>query len=248
MIFAGVNKFTVAKAQASSANTVVVPLEISNDVPLAALDIPLTYSEGVTLKEVDFAGTRVEYFDFKMASIREDQNQVVIGLMPMFSAEQKPDLAVGKGVIANLVFEVTDPDITEITVEPVTLTNPNHDLLFVYHDENNEIKSMYPELSASTVSLNAGTGDLPNSFALNQNYPNPFNPTTEISFALPKASHVTLEVYNVLGQKVETLVNDAMDAGLHVISFDASSLASGMYFYRINAENFNETRKMMLLK
>jgi len=93
-----------------------------------------------------------------------------------------------------------------------------------------------------------GDEQLPAEFALNQNYPNPFNPTTTISFALPAATNVTLKVYNMLGQTVETLIDEPMEAGVHQINFDASSMASGMYFYNIKTDNKSETRKMVLLK
>ena len=93
-----------------------------------------------------------------------------------------------------------------------------------------------------------GDEQLPAEFALNQNYPNPFNPTTTISFALPTASRVTLKVFNVLGQTVETLIDEPMEAGVHQVNFDASTMASGMYFYNIKTDNDSETRKMVLLK
>jgi hypothetical protein len=87
------------------------------------------------------------------------------------------------------------------------------------------------------------------SFKLNQNYPNPFNPSTNISFTIPKANNVTLSVYNVLGQKVATLMNNQlMNAGVHNVSFDARNLASGVYFYRIQAGSFVSSKKMMLIK
>jgi hypothetical protein len=85
-------------------------------------------------------------------------------------------------------------------------------------------------------------------FSLAQNYPNPFNPSTTISFELRKASKVTLEVFNTLGQKVATLVNDQMIAGPHRIKFEGSDLASGVYLYRLTADNLHVTKKMMLLK
>ena len=89
---------------------------------------------------------------------------------------------------------------------------------------------------------------LPKSFTLYQNYPNPFNPTTTIKFALPVSSNVKLNVYNALGQLVETLVDKEMQSGYHEINFDASRLSSGVYFYQLNAGYFAETKKMMLLK
>ena len=251
LVFAAANKVVVAPAYAEADNVVVVPLSISNDVELAALDIPLQFSEGVTLKEVDFTDTRVDYFDIKAALIDNDNNTVVLGLLPQFSPEKKPDLEVGTGVIANLIFEVDNVDMTEITLEPVELESPTHRLTFVTREGeagNTTIKSLQPEYSGTTVAL-SGVGDnLPTSFALKQNYPNPFNPTTDIAFDLPVRSHVELSVYNVLGQHVSTLVDTEMDAGSHIITFEASSYSSGVYFYRISAENFSDTKKMVMLK
>lgn len=89
---------------------------------------------------------------------------------------------------------------------------------------------------------------LPTVFELAQNYPNPFNPTTNIAFNLPQTSDVTLEVFNLQGQKVATLVNSAMPAGSHTVSFNAENLSSGVYLYRITAGNFTQTNKMLLVK
>jgi len=85
-------------------------------------------------------------------------------------------------------------------------------------------------------------------FAVAQNYPNPFNPTTTINFALPEASHVKLVVYDLQGRMVAELVNGTRDAGVHEVTWDASDLASGLYFYRITAGDFNAVKKMMLVK
>jgi hypothetical protein len=89
---------------------------------------------------------------------------------------------------------------------------------------------------------------LPTEFALEQNYPNPFNPTTTIQYVLPHRSHVMLTVYNPLGQLVATLVNGEIDAGYHSVQFDGSNLASGVYFYRLQAGGYAETRRFCLVK
>jgi hypothetical protein len=94
---------------------------------------------------------------------------------------------------------------------------------------------------------------MPNDYALNQNFPNPFNPSTAIRFALPRAAQVELVVYNTLGQKVATVVDGEMGAGHHAVVWEGrndggQAVASGVYFYRLSAGDFHQTRKMMLLK
>ncbi len=89
---------------------------------------------------------------------------------------------------------------------------------------------------------------IPKVYRLEQNYPNPFNPTTTIRFALPKRSHVTLRLYDLLGRGVGTLVDEELEGGEYKVLFDARGLPSGVYIYRLVAEGFVETRKLMLLK
>jgi len=91
--------------------------------------------------------------------------------------------------------------------------------------------------------------DLPTEFTLEQNYPNPFNPSTNIRFSLANAANVQLEVFNIAGQRVASIINGTeMASGMHSVSFDASSLASGVYLYRIQAGSFVATRKMNLIR
>jgi hypothetical protein len=94
---------------------------------------------------------------------------------------------------------------------------------------------------------------LPESFEMGQNYPNPFNMTTVIEYAVPFKSEVTITVYNVLGQKINTVVNEEKTAGYHKAIWDGTNqegtdVASGLYFYKIEADNFKDTKKLMLLK
>ncbi len=89
---------------------------------------------------------------------------------------------------------------------------------------------------------------LPSDYQLSQNYPNPFNPATEIEFTIPAEHHVTLKVYSMMGQEIETLVDEELPQGRYKKAFDASRLSSGMYFYRIQAGNFSQVKKMTLVK
>ncbi len=88
----------------------------------------------------------------------------------------------------------------------------------------------------------------PKSYTLEQNYPNPFNPTTTIEFALPQTGFVTLTIYNILGEKVTTLVSERLTAGKYKYDWDASGLANGVYLYRLEAGSFKQTKKLILLK
>ncbi len=88
----------------------------------------------------------------------------------------------------------------------------------------------------------------PNSFGLKQNYPNPFNPSTSIEYSVADNEFISLKVYDVLGNEISTLVNETKSAGNYSVNFDASQLPSGVYLYKLNAGNFTETKKMMLVK
>jgi len=111
-------------------------------------------------------------------------------------------------------------------------------------------------IKSSTVGLNDEQEYLPKNYSLSQNYPNPFNPNTNIEYSVPNWSRTTLKVYDVLGSEIITLINEEKPAGVYKINWDASSLSSGVYFYRLQAgdpstgsgQSFVETRKMILLK
>jgi subtilisin-like proprotein convertase family protein len=100
----------------------------------------------------------------------------------------------------------------------------------------------------ATMSATPTGAAVVNAYALHQNYPNPFNPTTNIVFDMVEAGHATISVYNIMGQKVAELVNGAVEAGRHTVTFDATSLSSGLYLYKMEANGFTAQSKMVLMK
>ena len=115
-----------------------------------------------------------------------------------------------------------------------TLTEPNavYDL---YTGDRDRLEQLQKDL-------------MPQEFSLEPNYPNPFNPMTNIRYSIPAQQHVKLEVYDVIGRRVKVLTNNVQQAGWHVVQFDAGSLASGVYLYRLTTDNNVKVRKMTLVK
>jgi hypothetical protein len=103
-------------------------------------------------------------------------------------------------------------------------------------------------LSEIVSGVRVSRNQVPALFRLEQNYPNPFNPSTMIRYGLPHRAHVTLSVFNTLGQQVATLVDENEEAGYHDVRFDGSGLASGVYFYRLQAGNLMQIRRLVLLR
>ncbi|HTY09792.1 MAG TPA: T9SS type A sorting domain-containing protein [Bacteroidota bacterium] len=121
----------------------------------------------------------------------------------------------------------------------------------IYYNNNNYM--VVPRTNADYIGLVTTRvaevkSAIPTQYSLDQNFPNPFNPSTTIRYSLPAAGRVQMKVYNVLGQEVSTLVNAQQQAGMYEVTFDASRLASGVYFYRISSEKFTQVKKMMLIK
>ncbi len=235
-----------------SSDEIVVLLDVVNTKNLNALDIPLGFSEGAVLEKVEFTD-RVKGFEFLIATIYNDQQLTLIGMMTIGPSEEIPDLSAGSGTIAKMYFKL-EPGTTELEISPIEMDLPNHSLTYYYEEESNgriEAGTIHPEVEGTFFRL--GDEALPTVYGLRQNSPNPFNPTTSISYSLPEPGYVTLSVYNVLGQNVRDLVSDYMEAGTHTVIWDGQNrlgelVASGVYFYRLKADDFERTRKMMLLK
>ena len=127
--------------------------------------------------------------------------------------------------------------------------------IYVVLDPDNKIDEIHESNNKGWKVLNyQGTTDVKDnkvnvdSYELSQNYPNPFNPTTTIEYKIPESGLVTIKVYDILGREVQTLVDQQLQPGFYSVQFDGSNLASGIYFYRIKADNFVQTKKLMLLK
>ncbi|MFO7524437.1 MAG: T9SS type A sorting domain-containing protein [Ignavibacteriaceae bacterium] len=133
------------------------------------------------------------------------------------------------------------PDWSEIT---------NTELMVLVDNGNNGTidDTLYLQNQVTGIDNDQGSLLSPNSYNLAQNHPNPFNPTTTIQYSIPQRSNVTLKVYDILGNEVATLVNEEKDRGVFLVTFNASGLVSGVYFYRIQAGSFVETKKMIILK
>ena len=110
------------------------------------------------------------------------------------------------------------------------------------------LESAFADEYGNLIDAQIEIEELPNEFDLYQNYPNPFNPATTIRYDLPQNTDVRLDIYNILGQRVYTLVNAPQKAGRYEVRFDASSLASGVYFYRLMTGEFASVKQMTLIK
>jgi hypothetical protein len=122
------------------------------------------------------------------------------------------------------------------------------DMWYAGSDNSGVFRIGHATSSLIKTGITEKEGEVPQHFMLEQNYPNPFNPTTIIKFELPKSSAVRLSVYDMLGREVSVLVNERRDAGVHEVTFDASALPSGVYFYRVQAGSYVETRKLCLVR
>jgi len=139
-------------------------------------------------------------------------------------------IPTGENLLAEMPFRISNPE--NIKLEKLILIDINRQLIV-----DSEVEIIFGYLPF-----------LPIEYILYQNYPNPFNPNTTIEYSLPKKSNVILTVYDILGNEISVLVNEQQERGLYSVRFDAPGSASGVYFYRIQADSFVQTKKMMLMK
>lgn len=129
------------------------------------------------------------------------------------------------------------------------LTSGNGNLYPVWMANHTGIFQIWSAtINYNTIGINQIGSEIPKEYGLNQNYPNPFNPNTNIEFSIPKSGIVTLKIYNSLGQEISQLVNQNLSPGKYTVDWNASGNPSGVYFYRIESDDFSQTRKMVLSK
>lgn len=242
----------------------VVPIMIKNDEPITAIDIPLKYGnagDGIVLDRVEFIeDSRIGGFDFQFKKIDNQAKTVLIGLVSS-AYDLKADMAPGDDAVAYLHFTVTDAQMDKVVLEEDKSRAPQHTMLLIENrvvdeGQGREVIDFVPyfDKESGIIALNAaGASQLPKEYALRGNYPNPFNAKTIISFALPQESRVTLDIYNILGQKVKTLVDGAMPAGYHNLEWNGTDhnglgVSSGVYLYKLKADGFTRVNRMTFLK
>jgi len=174
-----------------------------------------------------------------------DGGEMFVNLFYRSDADAEVEVMINGEVIDNLMLEMA-PEGGNMTTMTVPLSSGDHTVTISTDDEMSVNFAQIIRVGMA-VSID-NRGELVEGYKLQQNYPNPFNPTTQISFTLPQSGNVSLSVYNVIGQRVAVLANDVLQSGQHTFTFDASNLASGMYLYRLQTDNFSSVRKMMLIK
>jgi len=231
-----------------------VPIHYVFDQPIKRLSVPLKYTSDVWefTGTGDFSNTLLERVDGQVSKYNLDSNTIVISGTSVFGPPITPDPFIGTVLIKLLFFAKPGVSSTDSSL--------SFDTSFVapdafYFFEDDRARVIIPEFVPNRLNIvtDVDDGVRPLAFELEQNYPNPFNPNTSIRFTVPEATRVSLVVFNLLGQKVRTLVDGPMPAGRHEVEWRARDdegqpVSSGIYFYHLVAEDHTETRKMVLMK
>jgi hypothetical protein len=241
-------------------NAATVKLYLENAKGMAGGSIPLSFAalgSDIECTKIDFTDSRVAHFSL-YPTIDNNSKKVLIGMIRALDENIGDVLPAGEGVIATLIFQSKEsrcvPEL-KMTSWPLSVGQLYFDLVDETGHSICKIKAKDEDIA---IPIRAGSatdvGDSkPTHYELKGNYPNPFNPETVIKFSLPQETPVTLRVYNILGQVVRTVVDDVLPAGNHHVRWDGKSeqghdVASGVYFYRIQAGDFESTQKMTLLR
>jgi outer membrane protein assembly factor BamB len=168
----------------------------------------------------------------------------------LFSTQQPGKVFVLNGTDGEILFEYTFGNTINERADRVAMVNSvdgnqSNEFIAVSRDGRVKFFSGGPN---GVIGISGNNGSIPKSFTLYQNYPNPFNPVTQIKFDVPKVSNVKITIFDVLGREVSILVNGELKAGVYNADWNASSFASGIYFYEIKAGDYRDVKKMVLVK
>jgi hypothetical protein len=244
-----------------STNEATVKVYLNNSEGMAGASLPLSFASvgsDIRCTGISWEGSRVSHFAL-YPQIDNEKKIVMLGMIRDLGDNISDVLPPGSGLIATMYFSSESnpcqPEL-KITSWPLSAGKLYFDLV---DDKGISICNKPVRQEAVAIPQIGGESNpvLENNkvseFELERNFPNPFNPETVIKFNLPEASRVNLNVYNVLGQVVRTLVNEELSAGVHSVIWDGknaqgSDVASGVYFYRIKAGDFESTMRMTLLR
>jgi hypothetical protein len=201
----------------------------------------------LTLKEIATNGSAYQAELVKVIGITVVTSDAIFLPARTYQITDKSDTTK---TVALRIGNATDTDADSLTmIKLITFTGPLGQ--FSSSDPTKGFQLMpvlKTDITDNALSVDELRFGAPATYELYNNYPNPFNPSTTIRFGLPVKSNVQLNVFNTLGQQVAQLVNGDVDAGYHTVQFDASGLSSGVYFYQLKAQNFVETRRLLLLR
>jgi len=235
---------------------------LDNNIDISAITIPLEFSspflnfDSVSLSN-SIWGSEFEAYTYSNPA----EQTVQITVLPSVLESPLPHLSFVDAVVVELFFTLSPSAVPHIaTIDSVymdtVVAGGVHLTTQVSVSDNTGIGIFLPAFIPGDIKVLTPTSvddlldgsSLPTELELTQNYPNPFNPSTTIAFMLPQAGQVRMEVFNILGQNVASILDDYLEAGSHEVVFDARNLSSGIYFYRIEHDLQTYTRKMVLLK
>jgi len=202
------------------------------------------------------SGSLLQHLKYHVNLVNSNSGQIHRELFrDTINTEDSVGIEFLRGYVISNVAKGTDQFYVQMIVDTVDAVASDYGMSGVYADNtppqgdasHGYKTKVFFESGPNPLTNNIGS-QLPKDYALSQNYPNPFNPSTTIKFALPKDGFVTMKVYDISGREVARLVNEVKKAGYHDVLFNASNLASGVYFYRIQSNDFVMTKRMVLIK
>jgi hypothetical protein len=232
---------------------------VGNDLAIAGMQLPLKFSSPhLTLDSVSYAASIKPSGTDAASQIDNISDTVSISFYPDHNVFPVATASTTGGILATLHFTVSSqaPDGV-IAIDSVYHGDGSIMWSGIGFADADGLELKLPAafipgeisvLMPTAVDDDLADQLLPKTVGLAQNYPNPFNPSTVIEFALPRAGHVKLEVFNILGQRAALLIDGPMTAGVHQVEFDAAKAPSGIYFYRLATETKSLTKKMILIK